>query len=105
MHPRFTDRCSIFSFLAQTYDVRFRDVATGKDLDDVITKTSGDVCWGADATTVFYTTQACREVACGSSPRMGASLTHEELCCSRIRIAPALDSFAIVWSFMLLNIV
>ncbi|CAM9780894.1 unnamed protein product, partial [Ectocarpus fasciculatus] len=41
----------------ETYDVRFRDVATGKDLDDVITKTSGDVCWGADATTVFYTTQ------------------------------------------------
>eukprot|EP00903_Cladosiphon_okamuranus_P021564 g19826.t1 len=41
----------------ETYDVRFRDVATGKDLDDVIAKTSGDVCWGADATTVFYTTQ------------------------------------------------
>ncbi len=41
----------------QTYDIRFRDVATGKDLDDVIVKTSGDVCWGADATSVFYTTQ------------------------------------------------
>lgn len=43
----------------KTYDVKFRDIATGKDLDDVIVKTSGDVCWGADATTVFYTTQAC----------------------------------------------
>lgn len=32
-------------------------MATGKDLDDVILKTSGDVCWGADVTTVFYTTQ------------------------------------------------
>ncbi|CAM9120715.1 unnamed protein product [Pylaiella littoralis] len=41
----------------ETYDVRFRDVATGKDLDDAIVKTSGDVCWGADATTMFYTTQ------------------------------------------------
>ncbi|CAN0281914.1 unnamed protein product, partial [Hapterophycus canaliculatus] len=41
----------------ETYDVRFRDVATGKDLEDVIVKTSGDICWGADATTIFYTTQ------------------------------------------------
>ena len=45
-------------FCFKTYDVKFRDIATGKDLDDVIIKTSGDVCWGADATTVFYTTQA-----------------------------------------------
>ena len=55
----------------QTYDVRFRDVATGKDLDDAISKTSGDVCWGADATTVFYTTQVPRH----ATPRCPC-LTH-----------------------------
>ncbi|CAM9993833.1 unnamed protein product [Ascophyllum nodosum] len=41
----------------ETYDIHFREVATGENLEDVILKTSGDLCWGADETTVFYTTQ------------------------------------------------
>ena len=56
--PVFLSSFFVSFFCFKTYDVKFRDIATGKDLDDVIIKTSGDVCWGADATTVFYTTQA-----------------------------------------------
>lgn len=38
----------------QTYDIFFKDLATGSMLPDVIKETSGSFVWGADASTVFY---------------------------------------------------
>ncbi|WP_044204573.1 S9 family peptidase [Flammeovirga sp. OC4] len=39
------------------YTVRFRDLSTGENLEDVLEETSGDAVWAADGKTVFYTTQ------------------------------------------------
>jgi oligopeptidase B len=36
------------------YTVRVRDLATGKDLVDVVTNTSGDLAWANDGKTFFY---------------------------------------------------
>lgn len=39
------------------YDVRFRDLATGEELDDVIPKVTGNLAWANDSKTVFYSKQ------------------------------------------------
>jgi oligopeptidase B len=39
---------------SELYTVRFRDLATGKDLADEITETRGGVVWAKDSRTVFY---------------------------------------------------
>ncbi|WP_240655314.1 S9 family peptidase [Flammeovirga pectinis] len=39
------------------YTVRFKNIATGEILTDILTDTSGDAVWAADGKTVFYTTQ------------------------------------------------
>ncbi len=39
---------------SETYTMHFRDLATGKDLPDVITGTQGDAVWANDSKTVFY---------------------------------------------------
>ncbi|NME67633.1 S9 family peptidase [Flammeovirga aprica] len=39
------------------YTVRFRDLSTGENLEDVLEETTGDAVWAADGKTVFYTTQ------------------------------------------------
>lgn len=36
------------------YELKFRDLATGKDLPDVIKRTSGNFAWAADSKTIFY---------------------------------------------------
>jgi oligopeptidase B len=36
------------------YTIRIRDVATGKDLEDVLTNTTGATCWSADGRVLFY---------------------------------------------------
>ncbi|CAM9371202.1 unnamed protein product, partial [Chrysoparadoxa australica] len=42
----------------ETYEIRFLQMEEGgKAIEDVITETSGDMCWGADASTIYYTTQ------------------------------------------------
>ncbi|MEE8578038.1 MAG: S9 family peptidase [candidate division Zixibacteria bacterium] len=41
----------------EEYDVRVKDLKTGELHIDVIEKTSGDVAWGNDNKTIFYTTQ------------------------------------------------
>ncbi len=40
---------------SEYYKVTFRDLATGKDLDDVVADTAGSVAWSADGTVLFYT--------------------------------------------------
>jgi oligopeptidase B len=42
---------------SEFYDVRVRDLATGKDFDDLLLNTSGGAVWAADGKTMFYTTQ------------------------------------------------
>jgi oligopeptidase B len=37
------------------YTIRFKDLITGKNLDDVIPVTSGGITWGNDNKTIFYT--------------------------------------------------
>ncbi len=39
---------------SELYTLRFRDLKSGKDLDDVIPNTRGDVVWASDSRTVFY---------------------------------------------------
>ena len=39
------------------YDVRFRDLATGHEHDEVIVGTSGAVVWAGDHRTIFYVRQ------------------------------------------------
>lgn len=39
------------------YTVRFRNLQTGENLQDILEETSGDAVWAADGKTVFYTTQ------------------------------------------------
>eukprot|EP00953_Heterococcus_sp_UTEX-ZZ885_P041496 21166-Heterococcus_DN1.PRE.2 len=43
----------------ELYDLKFKDIATGEPvrLSDVIVRTTGDFYWGADASTLYYTTQ------------------------------------------------
>lgn len=40
---------------SELYTIRFRDLATGKDLPDIIADTRGDIEWANDGRTVFYT--------------------------------------------------
>lgn len=37
------------------YEIRFRDLKTGKDLEEVIKNTTGSMVWAADSKTLFYT--------------------------------------------------
>lgn len=37
------------------YTIRFKDLITGKNLDDVVPVTSGGITWGNDNKTIFYT--------------------------------------------------
>lgn len=39
------------------YEIRFRDIATGKDREDVVKNTSGNAVWASDNQTVFYTVE------------------------------------------------
>jgi oligopeptidase B len=39
---------------SELYTIRFRDMATGRDLDDAIADTRGAVVWALDNATVFY---------------------------------------------------
>ena len=39
---------------SEIYTVRFRDLATGKELDDQISDTNGNVVWAQDNRTLFY---------------------------------------------------
>ncbi|MEQ8699499.1 MAG: S9 family peptidase [Bauldia litoralis] len=39
---------------SEYYDIRIRDLATGKDLDDFIPATTGAPVWSADGRTLFY---------------------------------------------------
>ena len=39
----------------EVYALRVRDLATGRDLEEVITGTAAGVAWSADASTLFYT--------------------------------------------------
>jgi oligopeptidase B len=38
----------------ETYSLRFKDMSTGKLLDDVIEEISGDVVWNSDSNSIFY---------------------------------------------------
>ncbi len=40
---------------SEYYALRFRDVDTGQDIEDIIHETAGSVVWSADSSTVFYT--------------------------------------------------
>ena len=40
---------------SELYTIRFRDLASGKDLADTIPDTRGDIVWAEDGQTVFYT--------------------------------------------------
>ncbi len=40
---------------SELYVVRIRDLASGKDLPDVIRNTSGEIVWANDSRTLFYT--------------------------------------------------
>lgn len=40
---------------SEYYTLKFRDLETGEDLDDIIEKTSGNFAWARDDKTVFYT--------------------------------------------------
>ena len=42
---------------SEFYELRIRDYASGKDLDDVMLNTGGDACWSADGRFIFYTLQ------------------------------------------------
>ena len=42
---------------SEFYELRVRDLATGKDADDVLVKTAGDAIWAADGKSFFYTEQ------------------------------------------------
>lgn len=42
---------------SEFYDLRIRDLATGRDHDDVLVNTSGGAVWATDGKTIFYTTQ------------------------------------------------
>lgn len=39
---------------SEYYDIRVRDIASGKDLPDRIPSTSGSIIWSADGRTIFY---------------------------------------------------
>jgi len=39
------------------YTIRFKDLVTGKNLTDVINKTTGSITWGNDNKTIFYSKQ------------------------------------------------
>ena len=39
----------------ETYSVRIKNMETGEELAETIEETSGDITWGADSTTLFYT--------------------------------------------------
>ncbi len=39
---------------SEYYTLYIRDIATGKDLSTTIEKTTGNVCWGNDANTLYY---------------------------------------------------
>lgn len=39
---------------SELYSIRFRNLATGKDLDEVIPDTRGEIVWAADSRTLFY---------------------------------------------------
>lgn len=40
---------------SEIYQIRFRNLKDGRDLDDVLTNASGDVEWAEDGKTIFYT--------------------------------------------------
>jgi len=40
----------------ETYDVFFKDMATGKLLSESLKETAGEIVWGPDRKTIFYTT-------------------------------------------------
>jgi oligopeptidase B len=40
---------------SELFTLKFRDIATGRDLDDVLEDTAGGGVWAADSKTVFYT--------------------------------------------------
>lgn len=40
---------------SEIYQIRFRNLETGQDLDDVLANASGDVEWAEDGQTLFYT--------------------------------------------------
>ena len=40
---------------SEIYQIRFRDLGEGRDLDDVLLNASGDVEWAEDGKTLFYT--------------------------------------------------
>ena len=42
---------------SEFYELRVRDLATGKDADDVLLNTAGDAVWAADGKSFFYTLQ------------------------------------------------
>jgi oligopeptidase B len=42
---------------SEFYELRVRDLATGKDAEDVLVKTAGDAIWAADGKSFFYTEQ------------------------------------------------
>ncbi len=42
---------------SEFYDLRVRDLATGRDLDDVLTNTAGSASWMLDGTSFYYTLQ------------------------------------------------
>lgn len=39
----------------ETYTVRIKDMDTGRELEETIEETSGDITWGADSSALFYT--------------------------------------------------
>ena len=39
----------------ETYTVKVKDMATGEELSETIEECSGDIEWGADTSTLFYT--------------------------------------------------
>ena len=39
---------------AELYTIRIRDLATGSDLDDVVTATTGEIVWASDAASFYY---------------------------------------------------
>ncbi len=39
---------------SETYTIRIRDMATGRDLDDAVPGTRGNIVWAADSATLFY---------------------------------------------------
>ena len=39
---------------SETYTIRIREMATGRDLDDAVPGTRGNIVWAADSATLFY---------------------------------------------------